>query len=61
MEYTRYLVMKCGSIWAKNSLPMVIDCQHIQFADYTAAQVSLIQKILINEKIRAVSIICFVK
>jgi hypothetical protein len=41
VEYTRYVVMKCGNTWAKNTIPLVVDCQHIQFADYTAAQVNL--------------------
>jgi MFS superfamily sulfate permease-like transporter len=38
VEYTRYVLMKAGTNWAKNRLPVVLDCQHIQFADYTAAQ-----------------------
>lgn len=37
----RYIMMKSGTVWAKGSIPLVIDCQHIQFADYTAAQVIL--------------------
>lgn len=33
--------MKSGTVWAKGTIPLVIDCQHIQFADYTAAQVRI--------------------
>lgn len=39
VEYTRYVIMKSGNVWAKNDLPVVVDCQFIQFADFTAAKV----------------------
>jgi len=38
VEYTSYVVMKTGNNWAKSRLPVVVDCNHIQFADFTAAQ-----------------------
>ncbi|ODM94912.1 Sodium-independent sulfate anion transporter [Orchesella cincta] len=38
VEYTRYVIMKSGNVWAKNDLPVVVDCQFIQFADFTAAK-----------------------
>lgn len=40
VEYTRYVIMKSGNVWAKNDLAVVVDCQYIQFADFTAAKVS---------------------
>jgi hypothetical protein len=43
VEYSRYMIMKSGNTWAKGTLPVVIDCDHIQFADYTAAQVLTIE------------------
>jgi len=39
VEYARYVVVKSGSNWAGGTMPVVIDCKHIQFADYSAAQV----------------------
>jgi len=38
VEYIRYVITKSSSSWGKNTLPMVVDCNHIQFADFTAAQ-----------------------
>ncbi|OXA52248.1 Sodium-independent sulfate anion transporter [Folsomia candida] len=38
MEYTRYTVMKAATKWGRNELPIVIDCQFVTFADYSAAQ-----------------------
>lgn len=34
----RTVLMKCGDKWASGRLPVVIDCFHMHFADYTAAQ-----------------------
>lgn len=39
IEYTRYIVMKSGRVWANGNMAVVIDCQHIQYADFTAALV----------------------
>ena len=38
MEYIRYVITKSSSAWGKNTIPMVVDCNHIQFTDFTAAQ-----------------------
>ncbi|CAG7835167.1 unnamed protein product [Allacma fusca] len=38
VEYSRYIVLKSGNVWANDTLPVVVDCQHIQFCDFTAAQ-----------------------
>ncbi|ODM93537.1 Sodium-independent sulfate anion transporter, partial [Orchesella cincta] len=38
IEYTRYIILKSGRVWGKDYLPVVIDCQHIHYADFTAAQ-----------------------
>jgi len=48
-EYTRYMIMKSGNTWAKGFIPDVIDCNHIQFADYTAAQVLKYELILLTK------------
>lgn len=37
VEYIRYVISKSSMSWGENKLPMVVDCNHIQFADYTAA------------------------
>ncbi|ODN04448.1 Sodium-independent sulfate anion transporter [Orchesella cincta] len=37
-EYARYVIMKSGTKWGKDTMPVVIDCHFIQFADYTSAQ-----------------------
>ncbi|CAL8103463.1 unnamed protein product [Orchesella dallaii] len=41
-EYARYVIMKSGTKWGKDVMPVVIDCHFIQFADYTSAQVKSI-------------------
>jgi MFS superfamily sulfate permease-like transporter len=38
MEYTRYTVMKAATKWGEVGT-VVLDCQFVTFADYTAAQV----------------------
>lgn len=38
VEYVRYMVSKARTVWAKDLLPTVIDCHHIQFMDFSAAQ-----------------------
>jgi anti-anti-sigma regulatory factor len=38
VEYIRYVITKSSKAWGQNSIPMVVDCHHIQFADFTAAQ-----------------------
>ena len=38
VEYIRYIVTKASRSVGQNKLPMVIDCSHIQFADFTAAE-----------------------
>lgn len=40
IAYIRYMVSKSRKLWAKNFLPVVIDCHHIQYCDFSAAQVS---------------------
>lgn len=42
-EYARYVIMKSGTKWGKDALPVVVDCHFIQFADFTAAQVKMQQ------------------
>ncbi|ODM96573.1 Sodium-independent sulfate anion transporter [Orchesella cincta] len=37
VEYIRYVISKASQVWGQNKLPVVINCLHIQFADYTAA------------------------
>lgn len=37
VEYIRYVISKSSMSWGENRLPMVVDFNHIQFADYTAA------------------------
>ncbi|XP_035715824.1 sodium-independent sulfate anion transporter isoform X2 [Folsomia candida] len=37
LEYIKYVISKSSISWGKNKLPMVVDCNHVQFLDYTAA------------------------
>lgn len=37
VTYIRYVISKASKVWGQNQLPVVINCLHIQFADYTAA------------------------
>ncbi|CAG7720097.1 unnamed protein product [Allacma fusca] len=37
VEYIRYVISKSATSWGKCHIPMVVDCVHIQFVDYTAA------------------------
>lgn len=38
VEYIRYVISKSATSWGKNVVPMVVDFNHIQFLDYTAAE-----------------------
>ena len=44
VEYTNYVLMKSANVWARGRLPVVLDGQHIMFADYSAAQVGQTRK-----------------
>lgn len=39
VDYITYEITKAGLRFADSETPIVLDCRHIQFADYTAGQV----------------------
>lgn len=41
VEYVRAVVTKAGLKQGLSSIPVVIDCRHIQGADFTAAKVNI--------------------
>jgi len=41
VDYVTDVVMKAVSRWSNNITPIVVDCHHIQFVDFTAAEVIL--------------------
>ncbi len=48
VDYIRYIVTKAGRSWAEGKFPVAIDCKHIHYADYTAAQVLLYDSLFVR-------------